>query len=101
MLLSISSLLSARGAFTILSLSVCLLSITVIARPVDQALPVEHDLTAPPTKTYHPNILLRQFIDTKKKSTDKVAFCIAGGVGGLPEPRILANMISHYVLLIL
>ncbi|KAJ3772165.1 hypothetical protein FB446DRAFT_704063 [Lentinula raphanica] len=77
MLLSISSLLSARGACTILSLSVCLLSITVIARPVDQALLVEHDLTAPPTKTYHPNILLRQFIDTKKKSTDKVAFCIA------------------------
>ncbi|KAJ3971319.1 hypothetical protein EV361DRAFT_911936 [Lentinula raphanica] len=92
MLLSISSLTSAR-TFAILSiLSVCLVSIAVIARPVDQAL--EHDLTAPPTKAYHPEVFLRRYIGrTTGKYKDSVSLCISRGRGpgnrtiSLSEPR--------------
>ncbi|KAJ3819134.1 hypothetical protein F5880DRAFT_1510399 [Lentinula raphanica] len=85
MLLSISSLTSAR-TFAILSiLSVCLVSIAVIARPVDQAL--EHDLTAPPTKAYHPGEKLQLSIGQNYWEIQRQGHGPGNRTISLSEPR--------------
>ncbi|KAJ3967413.1 hypothetical protein EV361DRAFT_930732, partial [Lentinula raphanica] len=60
MLPSITSLFSTR-ALSVLPLAMCLLGITVIARPIDQVGSGSTDLQTSVEKNYHPEIVLQQY----------------------------------------
>ncbi|KAJ3721278.1 hypothetical protein C8R42DRAFT_721995 [Lentinula raphanica] len=76
MLPSIMSVFSAR-AFSILPLVMCLLGITVIARPIDQVGPGSMALQTSVARNYNPEIFLKRWIDKRDQQfADSVLFCI-------------------------